>query len=216
MAGIPRYPDDWATRIRELERQVKDLFTAANSRVRFTRLLAQMLIVGDGSNRIEIDPVSRTITFYLVGDPAVLHARGNVNTTVLEMLATHTADAEVNANTSSVVSSGGEQAGMQVTKSELFGISANIGVNFSADGNSTAANITARGDAATTVVNITSDGNIYLTGKKIQLFPTAGGGVFFTGQSAPPATGGGGYLYATPAGALRWRGPSTDTQIAPA
>lgn len=78
MPGLPNYPDDWATRIRSLERQVRDLFTAANTRVGLTKILAKALSIGgDAAQRIELDAtVEPQIRLYPgeAADPSVVYA----------------------------------------------------------------------------------------------------------------------------------------------
>lgn len=57
MAGTPPYPPDWASKIKALEEKVKAAFTAAQSRVKFAKILAAALTVGaEGGRRIVINP----------------------------------------------------------------------------------------------------------------------------------------------------------------
>lgn len=72
MAGTPPYPGDWATKFKALEAKVQAAFTAAQSRVKFAKILAAALIVGaDGGRRIVINPedlgANVSIRFYPEG-----------------------------------------------------------------------------------------------------------------------------------------------------
>ncbi|TDD90767.1 hypothetical protein [Actinomadura rubrisoli] len=209
--GTPKYPDDWAARFAALENGVKDALTAARSRVKFARLLAQMLTVGEGNDRIEIDPTSRTITFYLTGPevPAArLLASEGTGYTVLVMASTHQAGAVAATPATANVESGGWYASLHSQSSP--GARAEYQAKIEPSGQACTAQTTALGGGTPTQNRIT----LWTSG---ELEILADVGTWIQGRSGAPAAGsGGGYLYATAAGALRWRGPTTDTQIAPA
>jgi hypothetical protein len=110
------------------------------------------------------------------------------------------------------VSSGGSQSTMRmgVISGNVGGIQWNpsSGAAFIHDQNTNGAALTLQ------AVN----GASLTLGNGLQLIPGAGWGVLLAGNATPPATPSApnGLFYVTASGALHWRGPTTDTQIAPA
>lgn len=215
MAGTPPYPDDWATRFKALEDRVKALFTAAQSRVAYAKIVASLLTVGDGTQRIEIDPATKTITFYLTDSPAAqltASAYGGSEATGLSMESVNEANTVITVDTTARVESGGYHAQLHAESSTGPVAQADVQVNDAL----AAITIAAQGGGTDDSISLQTDGQITLDPDG-DLYLSPGTGVWIQGiGTTPGAFAGGGYLYATSAGALRWRGPTTNTVIAPA
>lgn len=55
--GLPAYPPDWATTMKEVQKGLKAAMTSAQTRVRYAAIRASRLIIGPQQGaRIEIDP----------------------------------------------------------------------------------------------------------------------------------------------------------------
>lgn len=54
--GLPVYPPDLAAWMRRIEAQLRALHAAAQSRIRYEKILAALLAVGEGGSRVEISP----------------------------------------------------------------------------------------------------------------------------------------------------------------
>lgn len=215
MTGKPKYPPDWATKFKALEKKVNDTFTAAQTRIAYTKVVAQLLTVGSGNGRIEIDPSAGTISFFVNSTPAAVlqafAASGDTGTSLFAET-THKSDDAVPLDATATVSSQGYAA--QVRADANAGASAQVVTQVVAAG--AQVQISALG-GTTDLITLWSDGDV-------SLICSAGGAVRVHGKalwidstsSTPAAASGGGYLYVGSGGALHYRGASTDTQIAPA
>lgn len=192
--GTPLYPEDWALKFKALEDRCKALFTAAQSRVKYARIVADLLTVGEGNGRIEIVP----------GSPAVIRFNSDLGQEATISYATSPTESTVNIH----ASGGGEFE----THGSLNIDGVLVGSSVSSDDGDVTAQVTAflQESPKYATVMIYAVGQGAATAYETVVEIVASGGLVLPSLAANPAganPSNSGVLY-TVGTSLRWRDPT--------